>query len=145
MTEQRVVALWELIQTSHVVERRFREVFATEGLSPTQYGVLASLADGDGFTKAELARAILVRPQTIDPIIESMLGRGLIERDGEPRRGKRTGVRITDAGRAVMLAVRPRVAALNHSDSTGLDPDATRQLVDALRTIRRNLSGESGR
>jgi hypothetical protein len=27
--------LWELIQTSHVVARRFAEVFAAAGLTPT--------------------------------------------------------------------------------------------------------------
>ncbi len=102
--------LWELIQTSHVVARRFRELFARFGLTPTQFGVLACLQDGDDFTKASLARAVLVTPQSMDPLIDSLLSRGLVSRTSVGGRGRAAGITITAAGIELLLRVRPAVA-----------------------------------
>ncbi len=88
--------LWELVQTAHLAARTFRDLFATVGLTPTQFGVLACLADGDDFTKAELARALMVRPQSMDPLIETLLSERLVVRDGPPgQEGGRPGITIT--------------------------------------------------
>ncbi|MGO0578194.1 MarR family winged helix-turn-helix transcriptional regulator [Ornithinimicrobium panacihumi] len=136
---QPVLPLWELIQTSHLVARGFRGLFAEHGLSPTQFGVLACLGDGDDFTKAELARAVLVTPQSMDPLIESLLERGLVARDGPPRRGRASGIRITPAGRDLLGQVLPAVARFNEPDRIGLTDSQARDLADHLRTVREHL------
>lgn len=131
--------LWELVQTHHVVARAFRTLFAAHGLTPSQFGVLACLADGDDFTKAELARAVLVTPQSMDPLIDDLLTRGLVVRDLPARRGRASGVRITADGRALLDRVRPEVATLNSANSTGLPASEAAQLVELLRRVRRAL------
>lgn len=133
------LVLWELVQTAHLAEQTFRHLFATVGLTPTQFGVLACLADGDDFTKAELARALLVRPQSMDPLIETLLGDSLVDRDGPPRRGRAAGIRITDRGRERLAEVRPRVAAINAPARIGIRPEQVPVLVEQLRTIRQRL------
>lgn len=131
--------LWELIQTSHLVARAFREVFAQHDLTPTQFGVLACLADGDDFTKAQLARAILITPQSMDPLIDTLLQRELVSRDGPPRRGRAAGIRITPHGRALLARALPDVAALNTPSAIGLAPHEVPDLIRHLRTIRTHL------
>lgn len=138
--EEPLLPLWELIQTSHVVARGFRDLFAAHDLTPTQFGVLACLADGDDFTKAELARAVLVRPQSMDPLIDGLLRRHLVTRDGPPRRGRAAGIRITDAGLQLLARVRPRVAEFNAPANIGVAADQVPALVRGLRDIREHLS-----
>ncbi|WP_165436283.1 MarR family winged helix-turn-helix transcriptional regulator [Amycolatopsis suaedae] len=132
--------LWELVQTYHVVARGFTDVFATVGLTPTQFGVLASLADGDDLSQAELARAIMVRPQSLAEITTALLQRGLVEREGPGGRGRRTGLRITPAGRALLNEVLPAVGAFNSPATTGLTAREGTELIRMLRTLRSRLS-----
>lgn len=137
--------LWDLVQTSHIVARRFRELFAAHGLTPTQFGVLACLRDGDDFTKAQLARAVLVTPQSMDPLIESLLERGLVERDGPPGRGHAAGIRITELGSELTARAFADVAAFNAADRIGVPEGEIPQLVQHLRSIRERMqSSENG-
>lgn len=132
--------LWELVQTSHVVARRFRELFGAHGLTPTQFGVLVCLRDGDDLTKAELARAVLVTPQSMDPLIESLLSRGLVDRDGPPGRGRAAGIRITEPGGELVDRALGDVAVFNAPDRIGVPSDEVAQLITHLRSIREALA-----
>lgn len=126
-----------------MVARAFRALFARHGLTPTQFGVLACLADGDDFTKAELARATLVTPQSMDPLVEGLLARGLIARDEPARRGRAAGIRITGPGLDLVTRTRPEVEALNAPEHIGLRPGQISMLVDQLRVIRDALDAPS--
>ena len=137
--DARTLVLWELVQTAHVATRVFRETFASFGLTPTQFGVLMHLADGDDLTKAQLARAVLVSPQSMDPIIDTLLHAGWVERDGPARRGRAAAIRITDTGLTHLLAVRPAIEDLNRPEHLHLDPADLPRLVGQLRTIRDRL------
>lgn len=134
------LVLWELVQTAHLAARAFRELFATVGLTPTQFGVLACLADGDDFTKAQLARALMVRPQSMDPLIEDLLSQEVVERDGPPRRGRAAGISITTSGRERLARVRPQVSAINAPERIGVAADQIPLLALQLRVIRDQLS-----
>ncbi|WP_326555208.1 MarR family winged helix-turn-helix transcriptional regulator [Micromonospora sp. NBC_01813] len=135
-----LLVLWELVQTAHLATRVFRDVFADFGLTSTQFGVLACLADGDDFTKAELARALLVRPQSIDPLIETLIAERLVERDGPARRGRAAGITITTAGTELLARIRPRVSEVNSPDRIGVDASQIPLLVEQLRMIRDRLA-----
>lgn len=132
--------LWELIQTSHVVARRFAEVFAAAGLTPTQFGVLAALADEPDLSQADLARIVLVRPQSMHHLIATLLERGLVQRAGPGGRGRRTRVELTDTGRHALRTALPAVHALNAPTTIGLDPGAAAALTRHLRTVRAALT-----
>lgn len=138
----RVVPLWDLVQTAHLATRRFTEVFAEAGLSPAQYGVLASLADGDDLSQADLARAVLVRPQSMNRLVADMVERGLVERAGPGGRGRRTGLETTPAGRRALDRARPAAYTLNQPSALGLDADRVAALVDTLAVLRARLSGD---
>lgn len=134
------LVLWELVQTAHLAARAFRDLFATVGLTPTQFGVLACLADGDDFTKAQLARALMVRPQSMDLLIEALLAEGMVERDGPPRRGRAAGITITTAGLERLAHIRPQVAEMNAPERIGVNADQIPLLAAQLRAIRDKLS-----
>lgn len=134
------VPLWELIQTSWVVARGFTDVFAEAGLSPGQFGVLQSLAEQDRLTQAELARRLMMRPQSVNEVVASLLQRDLVRRDGPAGRGRRTGLTLTTPGHDALRRAWPGVRAFNAPDATGLTAEETATLVRLLQTVRRTLS-----
>ncbi|GAA3226029.1 hypothetical protein GCM10017691_15280 [Pseudonocardia petroleophila] len=140
VSEESFVA-WTLVRASHVVARGFTAVFAQVGLTPTQFGVLAHLADEPALTQAELARRVLVRPQSLGELLVPLLERGLVSRDGPGGRGRRSGIAITDAGRELVAAALPGVRRFEAG--LGLDPGQLRTLDDLLHTVLRTL-GEDG-
>ena len=127
--------MWTLVQTAHVVARRFTQLFAEFGLTPTQFGVLAYLMDDEGLSQAELARRVLVRPQSMGELLSVLTDRGLVRRDGPAGRGRRSGLKITTAGREVFQAALPRVAAFHGPESTGLTAQQLHTLETLLQTL----------
>jgi DNA-binding MarR family transcriptional regulator len=132
--------LWALVQTAHLAARRFTEVFAAAGLTPAQFGVLACLADGDDLSKAELAQAILVRPQSMARLTNAMVDQGLLRRTGPGGRGRRSGLVMTDRGRQALEQARPAAWAINQPDAVGLSAEEIDILLDHLQTISRTLT-----
>ena len=137
MREEESYPLWTLVQAAHVVARGFTAVFAEVGLTPTQFGVLAQLVDDEGLSQAELARRVLVRPQSLGELAGVLIDRGLVRRDGPGGRGRRSGLAVTSAGRAVYEAALPGVAAFHRPESTGLSPEQLGRLEDLLQTLLR--------
>lgn len=131
--------LWPLVQVGHLARRRFDAVFATEGITGQQFGVLRALADGDDLTSSDLARAILVRPQSMATLVETLVGRGLVEHRGPRGRGRRAPLALTAEGRALLARVHPLVAGLGAPQVTGLDADETATLHELLARVRQAL------
>jgi DNA-binding MarR family transcriptional regulator len=141
--------LWELVQTFHVVARGFQRVFAEAGLTPTQFGVLAELADRERTgaappSQAELARIVMLRPQSVGELVAALVGRGLVVREGPAGRGRRTGLSLTADGRAAVERALPLVRAFNAPDAIGVSAQEATALVGMLRRIRTTLEAAEG-
>lgn len=127
------------MQTAHLVGRRFHEVFASQGLSAHQFGVLVALNREPGVSQAALARQILVTPQSIGDILIQMDTAGLIKRTHPTRRGASITVRIAPAGRKVLKTTYPLVEALNTPQALGLNAQDTQNLNELLRRVHSHL------
>lgn len=113
---------WSLIRAAHRAQRDLTALFAEHGLSPVQFGVLSHLATGLPFTRAELARAVLVRPQSLSGVLDGMVERGLVARGSEDRtKGRRNPLTLTPAGRDLLALVWPAVQEANTPGRLGLD------------------------
>lgn len=135
----RDLAAWTLVQTAHLAGRRFHEVFTSQGLSAHQFGILVHLTSEPGGSQAALARAILVTPQSIGEILVQMQNAGLVRRTPAARRGTANRVELTVAGRTVLAATFPLVAAINTPEALGLDEAETRTLNDLLHRVHDHL------
>lgn len=136
--------------TFHVVARGFHRVFAEAGLTPTQFGVLAELADrersgGPTPSQAELARVVMLRPQSVGELVAALVDRGLVVRDGPAGRGRRTGLSLTADGRAAVERALPLVRAFNSADTIGVTETEAADLVRVLRRVRTTLEGTERR
>ena len=126
---------WRVVRTGREVERALTDTIAGHDLTTTQFGVLSLLATGADFTQSDLARAVLVRPQSVSPLITSLTERGLITRRGPGGRGRRAYFDLTPAGRHFIEHAWPRVTTRHSPGRLGLDDDAARTLDRLLDTV----------
>ena len=133
---------WRLVRTGREIERALTDTIAEHALTTTQFGVLSLLATGADLTQSDLARAVLVRPQSIGPLITSLIERGLIARRGPGGRGRRAHFDLTAAGRRLIEDAWPRVTALHSPARLGLDEDDARTLDRLLHTCETAATGQ---
>ena len=139
MAEETAFIVWDLVRTARLVERQLLAVFDDLDLSPTQFGVLWALQRGQGATQVELAREVLVRPQSMTALITSLIERRLVARDGPAGKGHRTRIVITHSGRTAITRALPVVREGNRAHTVGLDEADAASLARILADIRDDL------
>lgn len=127
---------WTLVRAHHAVARRFTETLASVGLTPAQFGVLVQLVSRPGVSQAELARRVLVTPQSLGELLVSLERLGHVERR-PGRRGTATAVTLTGSGRAALGRATPLVAALNAPERLGLTAQEASTLNALLHKVLR--------
>lgn len=141
-TELTALPAWTVVQAFHVVSHGLTELFGRHGLTPVQFGVLAQLDATPDLVQADLARRVLVRPQSMSAVIAGLADRGLLERRGPGGRGRPLPVRLTDDGRTLLGEASAAVRAYNQPARLGLEPYEAgmlnallRKLIDAHRPL----------
>lgn len=79
------------------------ETQATLGISAAQLFVLSQLTDADGLSINELADRTLTDRSSVAAVVDRLVGRELAERSPSPRDRRRAEVRITEAGRSLLV------------------------------------------
>lgn len=120
------ILTWSVVRVARFMGQRMAERLAVHGLNPIHFGVLAYLAIAPDMTQADLARSVLVRPQSIAPLLDGLEERGLIRRTGNRTRGRRNPVQITDTGRHALTTVWDIALSTNDLSDAGLtDAEST--------------------
>lgn len=112
------------------------QIYGEEGQGTSRRGLLRGLARFGPQTVPELARARALRRQSIQPIVDDLAARGLVELVANPRHARSPRVRITTQGTALvarMDRVDRRVLA---AVGRGLDPAAIATTAATLRALR---------
>ncbi|WP_328548515.1 MarR family winged helix-turn-helix transcriptional regulator [Streptomyces platensis] len=86
--------------------RHLRAASPQGELTPTQRAVLSRIHTGGPATTAALARAELVRPQSMRLTVGALEERGILARSPHPTDGRQVVFSLTDEGRRVVGAVR---------------------------------------
>ena len=127
----------ELMQAVGVLLRRVRGEAGHEGLSWSQAAAMGSLDRTGPMTTADLARAEMVKPQSMGTLLSELEQDGLVQRQPHPTDGRQILFSLTAAG---VEARRQRQAAKLAWLSAAIarfDPDEQRTLVDAIALVRR--------
>ncbi|MGN9907791.1 MarR family winged helix-turn-helix transcriptional regulator [Phytohabitans sp. LJ34] len=114
---------WTVVRLAHVLNRRFEDEMRPFGLTPTQFGVLATIATEPGIGSGQLARRVLVTPQSVGELVASLEAAGHVVRDRSGGRGRRAGIDLTSQGRSVLDRAARAADALNDPAIFGLDAD----------------------
>jgi DNA-binding MarR family transcriptional regulator len=123
---------YRLVRLADRLERRFTAALGPGGLSPRQFSVLAVLAAEPGITSADLARAVLTRPQSMHALLDQLQARGLVDRGAQRGRGRAAPVQLTADGRAALSTSAARVVALEAQTRKRLGEADYRELLRVL-------------
>ncbi len=126
---------YSLVQAGHALERRFEAALAPTGLTAREFGVLAHLARDPGMGSGQLARLVLVTPQSMGDLVAALVAAGCVERAADPGRGRRVALRLTDTGRDALTAASPIVAAFERDTIAGLTDEEAATLNRLLRRV----------
>ncbi|WP_038458717.1 MULTISPECIES: MarR family winged helix-turn-helix transcriptional regulator [Paraburkholderia] len=116
--------------------RRLRAESNPTELALSQMGVLARLEQGGPMTTADLARAELMKPQSMGVILASLEQEGLIERRSHPTNRRQILFALTETGMAVRTSHRAMKRNWLVSALGQLDPADLKALVAATAIIR---------
>jgi DNA-binding MarR family transcriptional regulator len=99
-----------VVRAADRMSRSWHEALRAHGINPRQFSVLGLLARDPDLSQAELARRVLVTPQSMSESLTGLLRAGLVERD-EVGSGQAGRVRLTGAGRELLSRAYPVVQA----------------------------------
>lgn len=105
------------------------------GLTPTLYGVLATVEARPGIAQGEVADALGADRSTMVRLVDQLERRGLLRRDAHPDDRRTVLPALTDAGRALLDRATPLVEASEKTFAADLSADECERLADYLRRI----------
>lgn len=135
------ILTWSIVRVARFAGQRLANRLADHGVTPVHFGVLAHVAINAEMTQADLARAVLVRPQSIAPLLDGLEERGLIRRTGNRARGRRNPVQLTDDGRHALDSAWEVALGSNDLSDAGLTLDESEELNRLLLKIVHATSG----
>ena len=134
---------------SHLLHRALQlalDIYAVEtgpvSVTQRQYAVLAAVAADEGLSQTGLVRATGIDRSTLADLVGRMIAKGYLERARSAEDARANTVKLGEAGRAVLEAAGPRVAAADQRILQLLGGKKREPFVDALCKLAR--AGEGG-
>ncbi len=113
---------YALVRVAHVLTRRMDRRLAELGLSATGFGVLFQLQHDPEVSSAELARRVMLTPQSVGPLLGRLERDGLVDREQTGPPGSRIITRITPRGRRRLIEAMALAQAVEDDLLAGLPP-----------------------
>ncbi|WP_165070457.1 MarR family winged helix-turn-helix transcriptional regulator [Marisediminicola senii] len=135
------VLTWSVVRVARYAGQRLADRLAAHDLTPIHFGALAHLAAVGEMSQADLARSVLVRPQSITTLLDGLEERGLIQRTGDRTRGRRNPVRISADGILALDEIRPIAQSANDLTAEGLTLEESAELNRLLLKIIHTADG----
>ena len=126
------------------LERIRRSAFATAGLEPWEFDVLAALrraGEPDGLSPTALSAETMVTSGTMTNRIDRLVERELVERRDAPTDRRGVLVVMTDRGRRHVDAAMEALLGAEVLILDGISADDQSALVDSLRTLSKDVTG----
>jgi DNA-binding MarR family transcriptional regulator len=101
-------------------------------LTVAQYAALLALAEQPGLSGAALARACLVTPQAMVPVLKALVDRGLVDRAPHPVHTHVVELRLAPAGADLVSAADQEAVRIERRIADALTPDERQTLRDLL-------------
>ena len=126
----------QLVIALHRLTRNLRRA-GTAVLPPTQLLVLGQLIDAESLRIGELAERVCSSQPTATTTVAAMSASGLVERVPDTADGRAVRVRMTELGRATLIAIAREQAGLLGQWMTTLTADERETLTSAVALLRK--------
>ncbi len=127
----------ELMQSVGVLLRRVRGEAGHEGLSWSQAAAMGRLDRSGPMTTADLARAEMVKPQSMGSLLAELEQEGLVQRQPHPTDGRQILFSLTPAGLAARRQRHAAKLAWLSAAIDRFDAEEQRTLVAAIALVKR--------
>lgn len=124
-----------LAQASHLISGEFHAVVTQQGLTVSEWRVLATLSDGEALSIGRLSQIATMKQSTVTRVLDRMALRGEVERLSSEVDRRVTLVRITAAGARQARRLIPLARAHEHRV---LEPFGLER-ADALKATLRSI------
>ncbi len=121
------------------LRRSLSEGLASVGVTLPQYTALSVLRDRGALSNAQLARRVLITPQSTIKVIAALEGKGLITRVPDPDHGRILRTLLTPSGQDVLHACDRVAAQIEARMLEQLSPEDSAALHAGLKSCVRGL------
>jgi MarR family transcriptional regulator, organic hydroperoxide resistance regulator len=129
-----------LYATSMAINRTYKPMLDAMGITYPQYLVLCVLGEEDGMTIGAIASRLALESSTVTPPVKRLEQAGLVTRQRSEVDERQVQVRLTDAGRA--LLVQSSCLGETLIDRSGMTPEQVDALNQQVQALRDALSGD---
>ncbi|KOF54608.1 hypothetical protein AD428_05995 [Achromobacter sp. DMS1] len=124
---------------SRLRRKVFDEVMKPEGITRSQWWVMAYLSRHDGMSQSDLAEMLDIGRAALGGLIDRLEAQGLVRRDADVQDRRAKLVYLTDAGGAMIDRMRAKSDQMSEAILQGLSIAQRHQLADMLSLVKRNL------
>jgi DNA-binding MarR family transcriptional regulator len=125
---------YALVRAADLVSRPWLAALRRHGINPRQFSVLAILLHEPTLSQGELARRVMVTPQSMSELITTLVEAALLRRSDVPV-GRAANLRVTAKGRALLQRAYPIVEETDNNAFMILSAGEREQLGQLLRKL----------
>lgn len=129
-------------QVGHLLRRAhqratqiFLAAFDEAGLTPTQWAALAKLAEVGSASQNALGRLTAMDPATVQGVLRRLEGRGLTTREPDPDDRRRTRLRLSEEGAALVRRLTKVGGTVSEKTLEPLDSEERARFLELLRKL----------
>lgn len=124
---------------SRLRRKVFDEVMKPEGITRSQWWVLAYLSRHDGMSQSDLAETLDLGRAALGGLIDRLEAAGLVRRDSHSHDRRAKLVFLTPAGSAMIDRMRAKSDRMSEAILQGLSTTQRHQLAEMLALVKQNL------
>jgi DNA-binding MarR family transcriptional regulator len=125
-----------LVRAAEQLSQTWHAALRSHGINPRQFSVLASLAADPGVSQAELARRVMVKPQSMSESLNRLIEAGLVAR-GKVEPGLAARLELTDKGRKLLTKAYPVIEDFNRDSFAALTSAERAEFARMLKKLIR--------
>jgi DNA-binding MarR family transcriptional regulator len=123
------------IALSHALAERLELI----GVTRAEYSALAALRMKTGLSNAQLARRVLITPQSMSEVVATLERKGLLRRWNDPDHARILRAELTDQAWDVLFACDAATLELEHQMQAEMTPDERETLLATVTECVRAL------
>lgn len=126
-------------QISHLVVQLHNEKLEKEGVTSSQERLLTLLYINNGATQSELQQDLLIKPSSVTKLVDVLEQKGLVTRVADSKDARVKIIHLTEKGQLMEAKLWDIKKQMEERISTGLAEQQQRELVELLKTVRKNV------
>ncbi len=129
---------------SRLRRKVFDDVMKPEGITRSQWWVMAHLSRHDGMSQSDLAERLDLGRAALGGLIDRLEATGLVRRGADEQDRRAKLVFLTPAGSTMIERMRAKSDQMSEAILRGLSPAQRGQLADMLSLVKANLLAFEG-